>query len=131
MTPAQFALPLRDIDWGLLKSAKVREACRVVAKDLGFKRVADLWGLDSAGGEAQVSQKLDERERKAMKPHELLILMAVDNRGVILAALCDALGYEMPERKLLPGSEDQRLVAVLRDMLPAEFFELAQRKAGL
>lgn len=130
MSGAQLTLPMKDSDRWLLLGARVRSAARSVAKAVGYKRVAVIWGHDPED-EAIVSQKLDETNRRAMKPNELLALMGIDDRGVILAAICETLHYEMPERKIDPGTEEQRIVAAYVEMFGPEVHEVAKRKAGV
>lgn len=130
MTPplAQVVVPLTESDRALLAGVRLRSAVRSLAKEVGFKRLGDLWG---GADEATVSQKVDEKNRHYMKPHELLAAMALDNSGGVLAVLCDELGYERPERKPDPASEAERLRAALRETLSPEIAEVIERKAGL
>ena len=131
--PAQFVLPLKDLDRALLASGRVLAAARAVAKTLSYKAVADMWGLKDPDGDgiAVVTQKLGESNGRAVKPHELLALMAVDSEGRVLAALCDALGYETPERKAPVQSDAERELHAFREICGPEIQELAKRKAGL
>jgi hypothetical protein len=121
---------MRDPDRALWRSVKVRAAARTVAKKLGYKRVAALWG-NEAEDEAIVSQKLEETNRRFLKVHELLGLMDVDVDGLIIAALCHELGYEVPERRVEPESDERRMINAYRDLFGPEVEELARRKAGL
>lgn len=127
MNPVQFVLPMKDLDRALLASVRVRAALRAFAKEVGFKRVADLWGCS----EDLVGQKIDEKNRNAVKPHELMAAMACDLRGGIIAVLCDEMGYEMPGRKVEPTSEADRLIAAAGELFGPDVLELLRRKAGL
>lgn len=125
--PSQYFLPMKDLDRALRKGVRVRLALRAWAKDVGFKVVADLWGCD----EATVSLKLDERNRHFVKVHEWLTAIEHDHKGGILAAICEEVGYETPERKQDPATEGDRLLAAAGELFAPDVVELLRRKAGL
>jgi hypothetical protein len=119
---AQLVLPMTDPDRDAVASARIRMACKVVARDLGHKRVADLWGCD----ESTVGLKLDEKNRNYIRPSEMLALKRADLAGLIAAA---------EEAELRPPVTHDEVVAripsVLRSVLAEEFAELIERKLGL
>jgi hypothetical protein len=125
----QLLLPMTDPDKDALISARVREACKAVAKELGYKAVAEIWGCD----ESQVGHKLNETNRNYIKPQEMYALKRADVRGVIVAAEMAELGYEMPERRHVVTDADvvRRLPGVLRELFAPELAELVERKLGL
>jgi hypothetical protein len=120
---------MADFDRDLLSSSRVRAACKDVAAGLGHKEVARLWRCE----ENLVGLKLNETGRHYMKPHELLALKRVDANGLIVAADCEELGYEAPERKQIddPGEALKRLPGALRKYLRDELAELIEREMGL
>lgn len=125
----QLLLPMTDPDKDALVSARVRAACKVVATELGYKAVSELWGCD----ESQVGHKLNETNRNYIKPREMYALKRADVRGIIVAAEMAELGYEMPERKQVVTADDivRRLPAVLRELFAPELAELVERKLGM
>lgn len=135
---SQLALPMSDPDRAILSSIRVRESCRVVAKAMGYKAVGALWsrsvdGESVALDEAEVSQRLEETNRKSMKPAHLLALMQRDTEGRILAVLCRELGYEMPERlhQVDDAEAGRRVLRAAESLFPGEVVELLRHKAGL
>jgi diphthamide synthase (EF-2-diphthine--ammonia ligase) len=129
MVTQQLVLPMSDPDKDALVSARVREACKAVATELGYKHIAELWDCD----EAQVGHKLNETNRNYIKPREMYALKRADVRGIIVAAEMEELGYEMPERKVSVTAEEtvRRLPGVLRELFAPELAELVERKLGL
>jgi hypothetical protein len=126
--PSQLALPMRDRDQAQLVAVKVRSAAKAVVEEIGPKVFAEEWGCS----EAQVSAKTGETQRHYLKPAELVQLVLQDRYGRILSVLCDAAGYEMPERKrvLEPAEKLARLEAAVTEALGPELAEVLMRKAG-
>jgi hypothetical protein len=116
---SQLLLPMNDPDRYFVAAARVRSACKVVAAELGHKKVAELWGCN----ESSVGLKLDEKNRNSIHPHEMLALKVADHRGLIRAA---------EETALRPAVTDEmrirRLSGVLRRYLADEMAQLIERE---
>lgn len=125
----QLAFVLRDRDRAEFASVEFRKVCREVAEEIGIKVLGDDWDC----GHATVSNKLDEEERRALKPAEIFDLAMRDPHGRIVAAFADLAGFERPERKRLldAGEKLSRLEDALVGTLGKELAEVVRRKAGL
>jgi hypothetical protein len=118
----QSRLPLTDAGRDALASARFRAACKVVAKELGYKAVADAWGCD----EATVSLKLDEKNRNSMHPCEVISLKRLDSRGIIRAAEDAELDDKPSAEKIVA-----RLPGVLRRYFTDDMAETVETDLGM
>lgn len=90
----QLGLFDRKEDASRLRRAALRAAGEVVDA-VGPKVVAAELDM----GSSQLRDSLAERERHHLTLEEFFIVLACDDTGRILAALCEATGYEAPIRK--------------------------------
>ncbi len=118
----QLLLPMADRDQDALAAARIRLACKAVARELGHKVVAEMWGCD----EATVSLKLDEKNRNAIKPAEMVALKRADLRGAIEAAEQAELHRPVDAAEVV-----RRVPGVLRELFAEELAELVERKLGI
>lgn len=128
--PSQHVLNLGDAERADAAGIRVRATVRAYAKRVGYKRVGALWGLGD-DCEGLVSQKIDEKERRAMKPHELIAVIAADNDGDVIGTICDETGWERPERRVEPATGEERLLSAASELFGDEVVELLRRKAGV
>ncbi len=92
------------------RSARLRAACKAVAKEYGYKTIAALWRCD----EDTVGQKIDEKNRNCIHPDEMLELKRLDARGVIKAA---------EDAELTPSPSAEQVVARIPGVLRKYFSE--------
>jgi hypothetical protein len=91
---AQLRLFDRKEDGSKLRRAALRGASAVVDA-VGPKIVAPELDM----GSSQLRDSLAERERHHLTLEQFFTVLAFDDAGLVLAALCEATGHEAPVRK--------------------------------
>lgn len=126
---SQLVLPLADKDRAIVANARLKVARRAVADRIGHKVLAEVWDC----AVTMVADKIEERDRKYLKPVESEYLELHDADGLILAAKCELAGYEMPQRKQTITADEivRRLPGALRAVLSEELAEVVEHKVGL
>lgn len=113
---AQLRLFDRKEDGYRLRRAALRAAIEL-ADTVGSKVIA----ADLDMGASQLRDSLAERERHHLTLEQFFTVLTFDDSGRILAALCEATGYEAPVRKrALDDTEKlERLIRSLAKAGPA------------
>lgn len=123
----QLAMRYRDPERAKRLWRIMRSAVRLSFEERGVKAAAQDMGMTHA----ELSNKLEERDRHRLHGDELAQAMIDDTTAHVLYALCDELGYERPQRKreVTPQEKLDKLNAVL-DANP-ELAAVIRRRAGV
>lgn len=104
------------------------EAIREAADRVGFKELLYLIGCDRT----TLANRLACRDGREPRATDLLALLRLDDSAELMAHLCAAAGYAMPERLELEDPEERaaRLVAELREFGAAGAAAIQRARGG-